>query len=75
MLAIFNKNLVDPPKELNSPVSHSSGSGNKPKYAEDIVRIFQQAYSQNTPISFGFGNSAFLAYSPSKGIPIHQQRY
>ncbi|XP_057537908.1 stem-specific protein TSJT1-like [Amaranthus tricolor] len=74
MLAIFNKNLVDPPKELNSPVSHSSGSGNKPKYAEDIVRIFQQAYSQNTPISFGFGNSAFLAYSPSKGIPIHQQR-
>ncbi|XP_021740557.1 stem-specific protein TSJT1-like [Chenopodium quinoa] len=74
MLAIFNKDLVDPPKELNSPVSHSSGSGNKPKYPQDIVKTFQQAYSQNTPLSVGFGNSAFLAYSSSKGPQVHHQR-
>ncbi|XP_010686531.2 stem-specific protein TSJT1 [Beta vulgaris subsp. vulgaris] len=74
MLAIFNKNLVDPPKELNSPTSHPTGSGNKSKYPQDIVKTFQQAYSHNTPLSIGFGNSAFLAYSSSKGPQIHQNR-
>lgn len=75
MLAIFNKGLVDPPKELNSPNSHSTGSGYKPKYPEEIVRMFQQTYSHNAPLSMGFGNSAFLAYSSSKGPQLHQQRY
>jgi hypothetical protein len=74
MLAIFNKNLVDPPKELNSPVSHSTGSGNKSKYPQDIVNTFQQSYSHNVPLSIGFGNSAFLAYSSCKGPQIHDQR-
>ncbi|KMT04277.1 hypothetical protein BVRB_8g183530 [Beta vulgaris subsp. vulgaris] len=74
MLAIFNKGLVDPPKELNSPNSHSTGSGYKPKYPEEIVRMFQQTYSHNAPLSMGFGNSAFLAYSSSKGPQLHQQR-
>lgn len=74
MLAIFNKELVNPPKELNSPASHPSGSGNKSKYPEDIVRMFQQAYSHNAPLSVGFGNSAFLAYSSSNGPQLHQQR-
>lgn len=74
MLAIFNKGLVDPPKELNSPVSHPSGSSHKPKYPEEIVRMFQQAFSHSAPLSIGFGNSAFLAYSSSKGPQLHQQR-
>ncbi|XP_021726423.1 stem-specific protein TSJT1-like [Chenopodium quinoa] len=74
MLAIFNKGLVDPPKELNSPASHPSGSGNKPKYPQEIVRMFQQSYPQNAPLSIGFGDSAFLAYSSSKGPQLHQQR-
>ncbi|KAH9616043.1 hypothetical protein KSS87_022202 [Heliosperma pusillum] len=77
MLAIFSKSLVDPPKELNCPALHSSGSGsgnNKPKFPEDIVKIFQQSYSQNAPLSLGFGNSAFLAYSPSKLLQLHHQR-
>ncbi|XP_074272203.1 stem-specific protein TSJT1-like [Silene latifolia] len=77
MLAIFSKTLVDAPKELNSPGSISFGSGNinnKPKLPEEIVRIFQQAYSQNTPLSIGLGNSAFLAYSPCKGPLLRHQR-
>ncbi|KAL2932035.1 Stem-specific protein TSJT1 [Bienertia sinuspersici] len=74
MLGIFNKGLVDPPKELNSPASYPSGSGNKSKHPEEIVRMFQQQYSQNTPLSIGFGNSAFLAYSSSNGPQLHQKR-
>ncbi|KAL2925002.1 Stem-specific protein TSJT1 [Bienertia sinuspersici] len=73
MLAIFNKNLVDPPKELNSPNPHSSGSGKTPKYPQEIVKSFQQTYFHNDPHSVGFGNSAFLAYSTCKGPQIHQQ--
>lgn len=67
MLGIFNKGLVDPPKELNSP----GNSEVKAKSHEEIVRVFQQAYSHNTPLSLCFGNSAFLACSPSNG---HDQR-
>ncbi|KAL2932032.1 Stem-specific protein TSJT1 [Bienertia sinuspersici] len=71
MLAIFNKNLVNPPKELNSPNPHSSGSGKNP---QEIVKSFQQNHSQNAPHSVGFGNSAFLAYSTCKSPQIHEQR-
>ncbi|KAL2925001.1 Stem-specific protein TSJT1 [Bienertia sinuspersici] len=74
MLAIFNKNLVNPPKELNSPNPHSSGSGKTSKFSQEIVKSFQQNYSQNAPHSVGFGDSAFLAYSTCKSPQIHQQR-
>lgn len=69
MLAIFSKVLVDPPKELNSPANSQEG-----KSLEEIVRIFQQTYSHNAPLSLGFGNSAFLAFSSSNGPQLHQQR-
>nr|ACL81159.1 putative auxin/aluminum-responsive protein [Mirabilis jalapa] len=72
MLAIFNKGLVDPPKELNSPTNNLQ-SNRKPKSHEEIVRIFHQNYN-NATLSLGFGNSAFLAYSPSKGPQLHNQR-
>jgi len=78
MLAIFSKSLVDPPKELNCPALYPSGllgnNNNKPKFPEDIVKIFQQFYSQNAPLSLGFGNEAFLAYSTFKASQLHQQR-
>jgi len=72
MLAIFNKGLVDPPKELNCPANSQVAKGKSP---EEIVRIFQQAYPHNSPLSLGFGNSAFLAFSPSNGTQLHNQRY
>lgn len=76
MLAIFSKGLVDAPKELHSPVANSQQGNDKPKSSEEIVRIFQQAYTSNNngPLSLGFGNSGFLAYSPSKGPQLHQNR-
>lgn len=61
MLAIFKRGLVDPPKELNSPVS-CFGS----KLPEEIVKCFQASQPSNVALSIGFGNSAFLAYFPSQ---------
>lgn len=72
MLAIFNKGLVNPPKELNCP--NLQGINKVPKSPEEIVRIFQQCFDHNNPVSLGFGNSAFLGYSPSNSLPLHQQR-
>lgn len=72
MLAIFNKGLVNPPKELNCP--NLQGINKVSKSPEEIVRIFQQCFDHNSPVSLGFGSSAFLGYSPSNTLPLHQQR-
>lgn len=74
MLAIFNKGLVNPPKELHCPNLEANSNNKVAKNPEEICRIFQQTYSQNAPLSLGFGNSAFLGYSPSPALPLHQQR-
>jgi hypothetical protein len=72
MLAIFKEGVVDPPKELNSPI-HSLSSSKaigggvpKPKLPEEIVKVFQASQPPNAALSIGFGNSAFLAYVPSQ---------
>lgn len=69
MLAIFNKELVQPPQELNSPVS---SSGKKPRLAQEILRDFMATH-QNNAFSIGFGDSAALAYSPPQ--TAQHQRY
>ncbi|GMI77612.1 HYPOXIA RESPONSE UNKNOWN PROTEIN 54 [Hibiscus trionum] len=61
MLTIFNKELMNPPKELHSPASFSSSK--KPKLPEEIVREFLASNPTNA-FSIGFGSSACFAFAP-----------
>ncbi|GMH19519.1 hypothetical protein Nepgr_021360 [Nepenthes gracilis] len=72
MLAIFQKGLVDPPKELNSPTSEKK---KKAKSPEEIVRAFQLSQPSSDTLSIGFGDTAFLSYFPSKGLPPQQRLF
>ena len=71
MLGIFNKELVQPPQELNSPIMNNST--HKAKFPQEILNDFVSSYS-NKALSIGFGNSAALAYvPPQKPDSIHQR--
>ncbi|OMO65126.1 hypothetical protein COLO4_31499 [Corchorus olitorius] len=61
MLAIFNKGLVNPPEELQSPASLSSSR--KPKLPAEIHRDFLSS-NPNNAFSIGFGAAASLSYVP-----------
>lgn len=72
MLAIFNKGLVNPPKELHSPASVSSSR--KPKLPVEILEDFLSA-NPNNAFSIGFGAAASLAYVPQQNSCTTYQRY
>jgi hypothetical protein len=69
MLAIFNKKLVNPPQELNSPAPLNSSR--KSKLPDEILHDFTSSNPSNA-FSMNFGNDAFLAYSPSNNSSKHQ---
>jgi hypothetical protein len=70
MLGIFNKGLVQPPQELNSPASLNSSL--KPKLPQEILNDFISLSSNACSISFGDAMS--LAYvPPEKPFSIHQR--
>ena len=61
MLAIFNKGLVAPPQELNSPASGKVPV--KPKVPEETLKDFQSCHSTNA-FSISIGDAALLSYIP-----------
>ncbi|XP_019184689.1 PREDICTED: stem-specific protein TSJT1-like [Ipomoea nil] len=63
MLAIFQKELVNPPKELSSPAS--LGSSMKVVPPQEAINNFLSANPSNG-FSLGFGDKAFLAYSSAQ---------
>lgn len=67
MLAIFNKGVVDPPKELNSPASSASSSlqsnSINPKHPQDVLNDFLSSHPANA-FSMTFGDKASLAFAP-----------
>ncbi|KAE8723036.1 mediator of RNA polymerase II transcription subunit 16-like isoform X1 [Hibiscus syriacus] len=71
MLTIFNKELMNPPKELHSPASLSSS--NKPKSPEEIIKDFLASNPTNA-FSIGFGSSACFAYAPPENRYSNYQR-
>lgn len=71
MLAIFDKEMVQPPQELNSPIVDST---KKAKFPQEILNDFVSSY-QNKAFSIGFGNSAALAYVPQERSYSVHQRY
>ncbi|GMY37325.1 stem-specific protein TSJT1-like [Fagus crenata] len=72
MLGIFNKGLVQPPQELNSPASLNSSL--KPKLPQEILNDFISLSSNACSISFGDAMS--LAYvPPEKPFSIHQRLF
>lgn len=60
MLAIFNSELVQPPKELKSPVLDFQ---NTPKLSRDILNDFVSSQPTNA-FSISFRDKASLAYAP-----------
>ncbi|PON36790.1 Nucleophile aminohydrolase, N-terminal [Parasponia andersonii] len=75
MLAIFDKELVQPPQELNSPISMKN-STNKAKFPQQILNDFVSSSYPNKAFSIGFGNSAALAYvPPEKSYSVHQRLF
>lgn len=68
MLGIFKNNLVNPPKELNSPASLNSST--KSKLPDEILQYFVSC-NPSRAFSMSFGNDALLAYSPSNKPFIH----
>ncbi|KAE8733242.1 mediator of RNA polymerase II transcription subunit 16-like isoform X1 [Hibiscus syriacus] len=71
MLTIFNKELMNPPKELHSPASLCSS--NKPKFPEQIIKDFLASNPTNA-FSVGFGSSACIAYAPPENRYSNYQR-
>lgn len=71
MLAIFNKEMVQPPQELNSPAMDSS---KKPKLPQHILQDFLSNHP-NDAFSITYGNEALLAYAPPKMTCFKSQRY
>jgi hypothetical protein len=68
MLGIFNKGLVQPPQELNSPAPLNSSV--KPKHSQEILKDFI-SHSSNT-FSISFGDATSFAYlPPEKSSSIH----
>lgn len=61
MLAIFNKGLVEPPQELNSPASVKVSV--KPKVPEETLKDFQSCHSTNAFL-ISLGDAALLSYIP-----------
>ncbi|KAI9198879.1 hypothetical protein LWI28_023678 [Acer negundo] len=65
MLAIFNKDVVNPPKELHSPASLSSSK--KAKLPQEIIKDFVSSHpSHNNAFQFNFANAASLSYVPQQ---------
>lgn len=62
MLGIFNKNVVNPPQELNCPAPLNSS--NKPKLPDEILQHFI-SFDPSHAFSVNFGKDAVLGYSPS----------
>lgn len=71
MLGLFNKGLVQPPQELNSPAPLSSSL--KPKLSQEILKDFV-SHSTNA-FSVSFGNATSLAYLPQEKPYSTHQRY
>ena len=69
MLGIFNKELVNAPKELNSPLPPMEGSAkrviHKPKQVapRECLKGFLSAHSNAFSLSFA-NNGAALAFAP-----------
>ncbi|CAA2964823.1 stem-specific TSJT1-like [Olea europaea subsp. europaea] len=72
MLAIFKKGLVNPPQELNGPVSPQAAVS--PKKSEEILKGFlSDAFNG---FSIGFGDKALLAYTPLEpSFKAHQRLF
>ncbi|KAJ4850779.1 hypothetical protein Tsubulata_013830 [Turnera subulata] len=71
MLAIFNKGLVNPPQELNSPASMRSSV--KPKHPQQILNDFASS-NPTSAFSMSFGNNAVIAYIPQENPYSSHQR-
>ncbi|XP_031130939.1 stem-specific protein TSJT1-like [Ipomoea triloba] len=71
MLAIFQKGLVDPPKELNSPAPLQASVELVPP--QEAINNFLAANKSNG-FSLGFGEKAFLAYSAQDCSNLKQER-
>ncbi|KAG7958963.1 hypothetical protein I3843_10G047400 [Carya illinoinensis] len=73
MLGIFNKDLVQPPRELNSPAAPApSNSSAKSKLSHEILKSFVSQSSNAFSISFE--NATSFAYvTPEKPYSIHQR--
>lgn len=73
MLGIFNKDLVQPPRELNSPAAPApSNTSAKPKLSHEILKSFVSQSSNAFSISFE--NATSFAYvTPEKPYSIHQR--
>ncbi|KAL5772462.1 hypothetical protein ACOSP7_012061 [Xanthoceras sorbifolium] len=61
MLAIFKKEVVNPPMELHSPASLSSSK--KPKLPQEIIKDFVSSHSSNA-FEINFANAASLSCVP-----------
>jgi len=73
MLGIFNKGLVQPPQELNSPATLKSSV--KPKLSQEILRDFVSPDSGNA-VSISFGDATSFAYLPPENpFSIHQRMF
>ncbi|KAH7545974.1 hypothetical protein FEM48_Zijuj01G0151000 [Ziziphus jujuba var. spinosa] len=70
MLAIFNKEMVQPPQELNSP---SMDSSKKPKLPQHILQDFLSDHP-NDAFSITYGSKALLAYTPPRMTCFKGQR-
>ncbi|CAI9772853.1 unnamed protein product [Fraxinus pennsylvanica] len=75
MLAIFKKGLVNPPQELNGPVSPQASVGLK--NPEEIFDGFlSDACKGCNDFSIGFGDKALLAYAPPEpSFKAHQRLF
>ncbi|RZC62991.1 hypothetical protein C5167_024763 [Papaver somniferum] len=74
MLAIFDKELANAPKELNSPASMMPGS-KKPKLPQEILSLHDPNHDG---FQMNFGNAATLAYLPKDGdahFSVHQRLF
>ncbi|KAM5588285.1 hypothetical protein ABKV19_006627 [Rosa sericea] len=73
MLAIFNKEVVKPPQELNSPATPSA---KKPKHPQEIVKDFMSCHDANNAFSVCFGNKSLLAYvRPQNSFSMNQRLF
>jgi len=73
MLAIFDKELANAPKELNSPASMMPGS-KKPKLPQEILSLHDPNHNG---FQMNFGNAATLAYLPKDDahFSVHQRLF
>lgn len=72
MLGIFNKDLVQPPQELNSPAPLNSSR--KPKASQEILKDFDSRSGKAFSIRFGDG-AAFAYLQPEKQPSVHQRLF